>query len=62
MFHRHNWQVLSEQIIDSPLERLKKLANGRKMEMEGSPDLCMGTHVVILKCACGKIKKIVTKI
>jgi hypothetical protein len=61
MFHKHNWEIISNKTFKSPIERMRESNNAGFSVKNAYSDLYMGTSVVIVKCKCGKIKKFETK-
>jgi hypothetical protein len=60
LFHHHVWEILSEQKVESPRERM--MARGNVSIQDAPRDIYFGTHILIVTCKCGKIKKFVTKV
>ena len=63
MFCKHEWRIITETTIDSPMERYKKLT-ANAIKVEGCPQyIFCGRYICILQCIyCGKLNKTIEKI
>lgn len=63
MFHKHNWEKISDVVLPSAYEQIIK--SGETIDkMRGGAAIHMfdKKHIVILKCTkCGKIQEIVNE-
>lgn len=60
LFCEHDWSVLYEKYIKSPLERA---IDSGLTQMNGDANVCYGTQIVVLICTkCGKVKELVEKV
>lgn len=62
MFCKHDWKVIHNELIDSPLDRMSEM--GSKIRMESMPyNLPFKTKIIILQCRlCGKLDKTIEKV
>jgi len=61
MFCDHDWVIVTEKTIDSPIERMTNKPT--RMEGAGAEDLAKGTYICILKCIkCGKLNKTIERV
>lgn len=64
-FCKHKWEKVSDVVTESTFEMSMRVANETcKGKLNLPHQLCVDErkHIVILKCDCGKVKKIVTKL
>jgi hypothetical protein len=60
MFHKHEWEILSETTTESQIEQLKRLGTTKCNIYNGMLDR---KHIIILICKkCGKLKRFVEDI
>ena len=58
IFCKHNWKILSEQLIESPAK-----ATGMSTCKNADISIFMSTHIQIVTCdKCGKIKRYSEKV
>ncbi len=61
----HQWETVSDIVTESTFEMTLRVAKGSGRSSGNIPhQLCQDNrkHIVILKCNCGKVKKITTNL
>lgn len=64
LFCEHQWETVSDIVTESTFEMALRVTGERNNRGTIPHQLCWDNrkHIVILKCNCGEVKKIVTNL